>query len=161
MIIRSIKQSDWSEVSRIYKAGIETGMATFETTVPTWETWNQKYHPFCRLLLVENSKIAGWAALAPVSKRKVYQGVAEVSIYMDTLFRAKGLGKLIFEELITESEKQGIWTLQSGIFPENMASIHLHQKMGFRMIGYREKIAQLKGVWKDNVLLERRSTKNF
>ncbi len=148
---------DWPEVARIYEEGIATGLATFETSVPDWTSWDQAHMQSCRLVATEDSSLAGWAALSPVSSRCVYGGVAEVSIYISAEARGKGLGLKLLRALIGESEKAGIWTLQSGIFPENTASIKLHEKGGFRRIGYRERIGCLHGIWKDNVLFERRS----
>lgn len=148
---------DWPEVARIYEEGIATGLATFETSVPDWTAWDQAHLKNGRLVAPEATALAGWAALSPVSSRCVYGGVAEVSIYISKESRGKGLGLVLLTALIRESEKAGIWTLQSGIFPENMASIKLHEKGGFRRIGYRERIGCLHGAWKDNVLFERRS----
>ena len=148
---------DWPEVARIYKEGIATGLATFETDVPHWTSWDQAHMETCRLVAAEATDLAGWAALSPVSSRCVYGGVAEVSIYIAREARGKGLGLDLLKALIHESENAGIWTLQSGIFPENTASIKLHEKGGFRRIGYRERIGCLHGIWKDNVLFERRS----
>lgn len=154
--IRPLIKEDWASVSRIYAEGIATGIATFETEVPSWEEWNEKFVPECRLVIQRGDNIVGFAALSKVSKRIVYSGVAEVTIYVDEAYRGKGFGKVLLEALITESEKEGYWTLQSGIFKENKASIHLHEKCGFRIVGTREKIGNLFGKWHDNVLLERR-----
>lgn len=153
-----MSESDWPQVQSIYKSGIDTNIATFETTVPTFEAWDKSHLSFCRLV-AENSQmnVIGWAALSPVSGRCVYGGVAEVSVYLHPDAQGQGLGKLLLEKLIDESEQNGIWTLQAGIFAENKASVKLHTKMGFRQIGYREKIGKLHGVWKDTVLMERRS----
>ena len=148
---------DWPEVARIYAEGIDTGYATFETNVPDWEAWSQNHMSTGRLVAESDSSLLGWAALSPVSSRCVYGGVAEVSIYIGKNSRGRGVGLKLMEALIPESENSGIWTLQSGIFPENAASIKLHEKAGFRRIGYRERIGNLKGVWKDNILFERRS----
>jgi len=155
--LRSLTQEDWISVSRIYAEGIATGIATFETEVPSWSVWNEKYLKDCRLIVEINNKVVGFAVLSQVSKRKVYEGVAEVTVYVSELHRGKGIGKILLEGLISESEKIGFWTLQAGIFTENVASIALHKHSGFRVVGIREKIGQLKGVWHDNVLLERRS----
>lgn len=154
----TITEDNFSNVAEIYNEGIATGMATFETTIPSWETWDQSHLPYGRIsVLDENGQMLGWAALSPVSSRCVYGGVAEVSVYVADVARGQGIGSLLLKTLISESEKNNIWTLQSGIFPENEASIALHQKCGFRLIGYKEKIGKLHGVWKDNVLMERRS----
>lgn len=156
MVLRSLKKSDYEVVKRIYKEGIDTQFATFETVVPEWESWDNKNLPFCRFVAVLDQGIAGWTALSPVSKRAVYRGVAEVSIYIGKDFRGQGLGKKMMEHLIEESKKEGIWTLQANIFSENEASLKLHLQSGFRIVGVREKIGQLNGVWKDNILLELR-----
>ncbi|MAU15041.1 MAG: N-acetyltransferase [Muricauda sp.] len=159
MVVRNMKPTDWEEVSRIYSEGIATGMATFETTVPSYEKWDKAHTEHCRLVAEQNGEIMGWAALSPVSSRCVYGGVGEVSVYVSSKSRGKGVGKLLMEHLITESEKAGYWTIQSGIFPENTASIKLHEKMGFRYIGKRERIGKIHGIWKDNLLFEKRSDK--
>ena len=149
---------DWPSVARIYKEGLATGFASFETDVPDFDTWSAKKLNFCRLVITNNEEILGWAALSPNSTRMVYKGVAEVSIYLSKKAQGKGLAQLLFKALITASEKNGIWSLQSSIFPENKSSIRLHEKMGFRYLGKRERIAKtLEGVWKDNLLYERRS----
>lgn len=147
----------WPAVAQIYKQGIDTGFATFEKEVPSYEQWNKNHILRCRLVALRDDKVEGWAALSPVSGRCVYGGVAEVSVYVAEKTRGFGLGKLLMEELITASEKEGFWTLQSGIFPENKGSIKLHEKAGFRYLGKRERIGQLDGIWKDNLLFERRS----
>ena len=157
--IRSMEPADWKAVSEIYREGIQTGCATFETEVPSWEQWNSNHIDSCRLVAWTNKKVTGWAALSAVSSRCVYGGVGEVSVYVALKARGTGVGKALLRRLISESEKEGYWTLQSGIFPENTTSIKLHEKAGFRIIGIRERIGRLEGVWKDNVLLERRSTK--
>ncbi|MFD2563877.1 GNAT family N-acetyltransferase [Aquimarina rubra] len=159
MKILSFDQSDWTDVSRIYKEGINTGIATFETKVPVWEQWNQTHIQSCRLKAVLNNEIVGWAALAPTSKREVYKGVAEVSIYITSKYRNLGIGKLLLTKLIEDSEQEGFWTLQAGIFSNNTASIQLHTSLGFRIIGYREKVGKLQETWYDNTILERRSKK--
>ncbi|WP_299246068.1 GNAT family N-acetyltransferase [uncultured Aquimarina sp.] len=157
IVIHPFNQSDWSDISRIYKEGIATGMATFETQVPDWNQWDQSHIKSCRLKAVINNQIVGWAALAPTSKRDVYKGVVEVSIYITSKSRNLGIGKLLLAKLIEESEQKGFWTLQAGIFSNNTASIKLHTSLGFRIIGYREKIGKLKDIWYDNTILERRS----
>ncbi|WP_405607081.1 GNAT family N-acetyltransferase [Polaribacter sp. Asnod1-A03] len=155
--IVTIDKENYNEVATIYKEGIATNMATFETVVPDWETWNNKYLSIGRIGLKENDKIVAWGSLAATSKREVYKGVVEVSVYVKAAERGNGLGEKILKELIAISEKNNIWSLQAGVFRENEASIYLHKKCGFRVIGFKEKIAQLYGVWKDNVLLEKRS----
>jgi len=157
MNIRKMEASDWEEVSKIYAEGIATGFATFETNTPTYTAWDTAHIASCRIVVTENEKVLGWAALSPVSSRCVYGGVAEVSVYVEQHSRGKGIGKLLMETLIKESEEEGLWTIQSGIFPENEGSIELHKKMGFRYIGKRERVAKLNGMWKDNLLFERRS----
>ena len=155
--IRPMLPSDWPPVRHIYERGIATGIATFETKIPDWEQWNEKHITTCRLVACREEKVVGWAALSPVSHRWVYRGVGEVSVYVHPDFRGRSIGFQLMKTLIAQSEKAGFWTLQSGIFSENKASILLHLKVNFREIGYREKVAQLDGVWKDNVLMERRS----
>lgn len=157
MEIRNFKQEHYTQIAGIYRQGIETGIATFETHVPDWESWDKTHLPECRIAAYEGESMAGWAALTPVSGRCVYAGVAEVSVYVADNFRGKGIGQLLLKQLITESEKIGLWSLQAGIFSENIGSIRLHEKCGFRNIGFREKIGQLNGVWKDSVIMERRS----
>ena len=148
----------WPQVKAIYEQGLATGMATFETTAPNWEKWNSSHLSFARLVAVEDGTVIGWAALSPVSNRCVYGGVAEVSVYIATQHRGKGVGKKLLQQLIIDSEANGIWTLQAGIFAENLASAQLHYSVGFRMVGYREKIGKLGNQWRNTLLLERRST---
>ncbi len=157
--IRPIQKKDWKAVSQIYREGIATGFATFETEIPNYETWDTAHMENCRIVAVENEHILGWAALSPVSGRCVYGGVAEVSVYVGKKARGQGVGKLLMKTSIDLSERDGLWTLQSGIFPENKGSIKLHEQMGFRYIGKRERVGKLKGIWKDNLLFERRSEK--
>lgn len=157
MKIEPITPEIYPKVRTIYEEGIATGMATFETSTPNWEFWDGAHLSYGRIVAMEAGEILGWASLAPVSSRCVYGGVAEVSVYVSSTARGKGVGTLLLNELIRISEREGIWTLQSGIMPQNQASIALHHKCGFRTIGYREKVAKLKGVWTDNVLMERRS----
>lgn len=155
--VRSVVNQDWVDVKRIYEAGIETKMATFETKAPeSYDEWFGEANPQCSLVAYEGKQILGWCKLTPVSKRSVYKGVGEISIYIALHARRKGIGNLLLKHLIINSEKEGFWTLESKIFKENVASINLHINNGFRIVGVREKIAQLDGVWKDNVLLERR-----
>lgn len=155
--IRGLMASDWESVRSIYIAGIATGQATFETESPTWEQWDEAHLPAPRLVAIANEVIAGWAALSTVSRRPVYGGVAEVSVYVDEEKRGQGVGALLLETLVKESEANGIWTLQASIFPENAASISLHQACGFREVGTRQRIGKMAGVWRDTVLFERRS----
>ncbi len=157
--IQSFTKVDWPAIAAIYQEGIDTGIATFETKVPSWENWDATHIQSCRIAALYEDKIVGWAALSPVSKREVYKGVAEVSIYITSKFRGKGIGRLLLSTLIDQSEKTGFWTLQAGIFKENSSSIKLHTDLGFRKIGYREKIGRLNQVWYDNIILEKRSKK--
>ena len=137
--------------------GILTGSATFETTTPTWDKWNESHLEHSRWIAEEDDIVHGWVALSPVSDRCVYGGVAEVSVYIHQDARGKGIGKLLLEKVIESSEENGIWTLTAAMFRENEGSIALHEKCGFRQIGYREKIGQIFGEWKDNLIYERRS----
>jgi len=151
-------ESDWPSVSKIYAEGILTGFATFETTVPEFSDWDKTHIASCRIVSENNGFITGWAALSPVSSRCVYDGVAEVSVYTGKEARGQGVGTALMTRLIELSENEGYWTLQSGIFPENETSIKLHKRVGFRFLGKREKVGKTKiGVWKDNLLFERRS----
>jgi L-amino acid N-acyltransferase YncA len=152
-----LRPEDWPEVERIYSEGIATGQATFETAPPTWEAWNASHLDAPRLVACDEARVVGWAALSPVSSRCVYGGVAEVSVYVSTASRRRGIGMLLLAHLIRESEGRGIWTLQAGIFPENGASVAIHRKAGFTEVGRRERIGKLQGRWRDVLLLERRS----
>ncbi len=157
--IKPMGREHWPEVLRIYLEGIATGNATFEVEAPSWEKWDGSHLPNCRLIAQEESKILGWAALSPVSSRRVYAGVVEVSAYVAEAARGKGIGKSLLSALIESSEDCGVWTLQAGIFPENAASITLHKSLGFREVGRRERIGKMGDAWRDVVLLERRSAK--
>ncbi|NNJ88520.1 MAG: N-acetyltransferase [Eudoraea sp.] len=158
MEIRSMTPEDWPAVSRIYKEGIATGYATFEQEIPSYENWDKAHIKECRLIASEAETITGWAALSPVSSRCVYGGVGEVSVYISKDHRGKGIGKRLLLSLIDASENAGYWTIQSGIFPENKASTKIHEQCGFRLIGCRERVGKLDGVWKDNLIYEKRST---
>ena len=149
--------ADWDAVRAIYLEGIATRNATFETDAPSWDTWNNNQRPDCRLVARSDEEVLGWAVLGPVSRRLVYSGVAEVSVYVAAAARGMGLGKALLAALIDESEEAGIWSLQAGIFKENTASITLHKGVGFREIGFQERKGSLEGVWRDVLLLERRS----
>ncbi len=149
--------TDWPSVRSIYEEGIATGNATFEAAAPDWPEWDARHLPHSRLVARADGAVLGWAALSPVSSRCVYGGVAEVSIYVAARARGQGVGRALLAALIAESEHQGIWTLQAGIFPENLPSIALHRRAGFRVVGVRERIGCLRGTWRDTVLLERRS----
>jgi L-amino acid N-acyltransferase YncA len=155
--IRDLRPADWPEVASIYREGIETGNATFETAVPAWEAWDAAHLPEHRLVAVEDGRVVGWAAVSPVSERCCYVGVAEHSIYVAAAARGRGVGRALLAALVESTERGGIWTLQSGIFPENEASIGLHTALGFRIVGVRERLGHVNGVWRDVVLLERRS----
>jgi len=149
--------ADWPAVRAIYLEGIATGNATFETEAPSWERWDAAHLPHCRLAAREAGAMLGWAAISAVSSRCVYRGVAEVSVYVAERARGRGVGRALLEALVRESERQGIWTLQAGIFPENEASLELHRRCGFRVVGRRERIGELAGQWRDVLLLERRA----
>jgi len=157
--IRNMIPSDWDEVKTIYEEGIRTKNATFETSAGTWKKWDQDHLSEPRLVAQSDGHILGWTALSPVSGRCIYDGVADVSIYIGTDARGKGVGSALLEKLIEESERQNIWTLQAGIFPENEGSIKLHEKSGFRIVGTREKMGIMDGTWRDILLMERRSKK--
>lgn len=156
-IVVSMQAEDWPAVREIYQEGIDTGQATFETATPDWEGWNAKHRPDCRLVARAGERVVGWAALSPVSARRVYAGVAEVSIYIAASARGQGVGRTLLRRLIEAAEAAGVWTLQGSIFPENAASVALHRACGFRVVGTRERIAQMHGVWRDVLLMERRS----
>jgi phosphinothricin acetyltransferase len=156
-LIDDMKESDWEQVRSIYLEGIATGDATFEAEAPQWEKWDATHLPSCRIVARSGDVLKGWAALGPVSSRRVYAGVAEISIYVGQSYRGGGLGRALLTALITASEQNGLWTLQAGIFPENKASVELHKRCGFREVGRRERIGKMGGRWRDTVLLERRS----
>ena len=153
-----MRTQDWESVRAIYIQGIATGDATFEQTAPDWEAWDAAHLPCCRPVARSGSETLGWAALTPYSRRQVYSGVAEVSVYIAKAARGKGVGATLLPALVAESAKQGIWTLQAGIFPENTASIRLHKRFGFRVVGTRERIGCMNGRWRDVVLMERRDS---
>ncbi|TWI60049.1 GNAT family N-acetyltransferase [Halalkalibacter nanhaiisediminis] len=155
--IREMKEEDWEQVACIYKAGIATQNATFETKVPTYADWMKRTHAKCCIVADDGSTILGWSKISPVSDRAVYAGVGEVSVYVHPEAKGKGVGDSLLKALIVVSEQQGYWTLQSGIFPENISSIHLHKKNGFREVGRRERIGKMNGVWRDTLFFERRS----
>lgn len=147
---------DWPEVERIYRAGIETGLATFETAPPSWEAWDAVNLPDLRLVAVAD-RLVGWIAAKRVSSRHCYRGVIEHSVYVDPAHAGRGVGRRLLEELIERSEDLGFWTIQTAIFPENRASITLHRKLGFRMVGTQELLGESNGVWRDVVVMEHRS----
>ena len=154
-------QSDNERVLDIYRMGLETRNATFETIVPSWQEWDSKHLSHSRFVFEEDDIVTGWAALTPFSTREVYKGVAELSIYVATGFRGRKIGSELMEQVISSSEQNGIWTLVSSVFPENEATLKLHEKFGFRVIGRRVRIARLDGKWRDTILLERRSSESF
>jgi L-amino acid N-acyltransferase YncA len=155
--IKSMLPGDWPSVRQIYGEGIEGRNATFETALPSWAEWDSHHREDARLVAFIENEIVGWSSLSPISARRVYAGVAEVSVYVDQRFHNRGVGLCLLEALIQRSEELGIWTLQASIFPENVPSLSLHKKLGFREVGIRERIAQLDGTWRDTILLERRS----
>lgn len=158
VVIRSMNEKDWPVISEIYRQGIETGKATFQIDVPAYDEWNAAHIQRCRFVAMAGGKVVGWAALSKVSSRCVYGGVAEVSIYIAEGYRRKGIGQQLLQYLIEESEKADFWMLQSGIMEDNAASVRLHEKCGFRIVGYREKIGKdVRGKWRNNVLMEKRS----
>lgn len=152
-----MRPHDWDAVRAIYLEGIATGNSTFEQTAPDWHTWDQGHLESCRLVARVGNEVLGWTALSPVSRRQVYAGVAEFSIYVAERARGRGIGAALLKALIEVSEREGIWTLQSGIFPENTASLELCRRFGFRVVGTRERVGNMNGRWRDVVLLERRS----
>jgi L-amino acid N-acyltransferase YncA len=155
--IRAMNPADWPAVERIYAEGIATGDATFETEPPTREEFDRSRLPGHRLVAVEHDEVVGWAALSPTSSRACYAGVVEHSVYVTETARGRGLGRELMRALITGADADGLWTIQTSVFPENAASLALHESVGFRVVGRRERIAQLGGVWRDTILLERRA----
>lgn len=157
MNIRELRPEDWPVVRTVYEQGIRSGDATFETEAPSWEQWDAA-HTALRIVAERDGAVLGWGALSPVSSRCCYQGVGEVSVYVAEDARGAGVGRALLGELVERSEQDGYWTLTAGVFPENEASIRLHKACGFREVGVRERLGELHGVWRDVVLLERRST---
>ena len=153
--------ADWPAVALIYAEGLATGDATFEDEPPAWDVWDAAHLKSCRVVAVSKEsgeeEVLGWAALSPVSSRCVYGGVGEVSVYVAERARGRGLGRTLLNRLVVESESAGLWTLQAGVFPENRASIRIHERCGFRTVGVRERVGRLAGRWRDTVLMERRS----
>jgi L-amino acid N-acyltransferase YncA len=156
MIVRDLRAEDWPQAAAIYRDGMRGGMATFETEVPSWEEWSAA-HPIRLAAELDERLIVGWAACGPVSSRWAYRGVHESSVYVAREFRGHGLGRQLMERLVDESEAAGVWTLQSAIFPENEASLKLHRAVGFRVVGVRKRIGKRDGLWRDTVIVERRS----
>jgi phosphinothricin acetyltransferase len=155
--VRDLRPGDWPEVARIYAEGIATGNATFETEVPSWEDWDAAHLPAHRFVAERDGRVCGWIAAVPVSSRCCYAGVAELSVYVGEEARRQGVGAELLAAMIENSERAGIWTLQTGVFPENAASLALLRRFGFRAVGTQESIGRLHGIWRDVVLLERRS----
>ena len=157
LIIDELRADDWDQVRQIYLDGLATGQASFEVEAPSWEIWNKSHHSHSRLVVRRDGRVVAWAALAPVSARQCYAGVAEVSLYVAADQRGRGVGQRLLQAVIESSEKHGIWSLCGATFPENQASIRLQLACGFRIVGRRERVAQHHGVWRDTVLTERRS----
>ncbi len=155
--IEKLRPKHWPHVARVYAEGIATGNATFETEVPTWEAWDSAHLPEHRFVALREGDVVGWAAVSPVSDRCVYGGVVEHSVYIAASARGLGVGQRLLEELIAATEAAGIWTIQTGIFPENEGSVRLHERVGFQVVGRRKKLGKLNGQWRDVLLLERRS----
>jgi phosphinothricin acetyltransferase len=154
VLIRDLRPKDWPEVVEIYREGIRSG-ATFATEAPSWEEWDRAHT--LRLVAVADGEVVGWAALSPVSPRAVYRGVARSGVYVAERSRGRGIGRALMEELVARAEGAGIWTVEASVFPENEESLRLHRAVGFRVVGVRERIGRREGVWRDTVLLERRS----
>jgi L-amino acid N-acyltransferase YncA len=157
VVVRGLRAEDWPEVARIFREGIETGNATFETEVPSWEEWDASHLAPHRFVAERDGRVVGWVALLPVSSRECYSGVAEVSAYVSEEARSQGVGRVLLTAAIESAERGGIWTLQTSVFPENEASLRLLRRFGFREVGRRERIGRLHGIWRDTVLVERRS----
>ena len=156
MLVRPLQPGDFAAVAAIFAEGIATGLATFETEVPSWEEWDAAHLPGHRYVAELDGEIAGWVAVVPYSRRAVYRGVGEVSVYVAERARARGVGRALLEAVIESARGGGLWTLQAGIFPDNVASLELHRRLGFRVVGVRERIGRLDGAWRDVVLLELR-----
>jgi L-amino acid N-acyltransferase YncA len=156
--IHEMTAADWPEVEAIYAAGIQTGNATFETATPTWEEFDAGRLADHRLVAVASGRVVGWAALSPTSSRACYAGVVEHSVYVATEHRGQGVGRALMEALLASADAAGLWTVQTSVFPENAATLALHERLGFRVVGRRERIARLNGIWRDTLLLERRSS---
>ena len=157
VLVEDLRPEHWPEVARIYAEGIATGDATFETEVPGWERWDAAHLAAHRFVALREGKVVGWVAVSPVSDRCVYGGVVENSVYVDEIARGLGVGRLLLERLAASTEAAGIWTIQTGIFSENEASLRLHERVGFEVVGRRKRLGKLNGVWRDVLLLERRS----
>ena len=156
MLVRPLDPDDYPAVADVFAEGIATGRATFETRVPTWEEWDAGHLAEHRFVAELDGEVAGWAAVVPYSRRAVYRGVGEESVYVAERARGRGIGRALLEAVIESARNGGLWTLQAGIFPDNLASLELHRRLGFREVGVRERIGQLDGAWRDVVLLELR-----
>ena len=156
-MIRALRENDWPAVRRIYEHGIASGNATFETEAPSWERWDRSHLAAHRLVAEEDGEVVGWAAVSPYSDRRCYAGVAELSVYVAQEARGRGVGRALLAALVDSTERAGIWTLLAGIFPENTASLRLHEGCGFRVLGRHERLGHTNGVFRDVVLMERRS----
>jgi phosphinothricin acetyltransferase len=157
ILIDRMDTKDWSAVQAIHREGIATGNASFERDVPEWEQWDRSHLPVCRLVARSDREVVGWAALSPASSRCFYSGVVEESIYVKASERNRGIGKALLRALVDESERQGFWTLLARIFPENQASVGVHLSLGFHVVGVHQRLGQMNGVWRDVLLMERRS----
>ena len=155
--VEQLSPEHWPDVARIYAEGIATGDATFETDVPSWEDWNETHLAGHRFVAVAGGQVVGWVAVSPVSDRCVYGGVVENSVYVAAEARGRGVGRALLERLVTSTEEAGIWTIQTGIFPENTTSLRVHERVGYTVVGRRKRLGKLNGVWRDVLLLERRS----
>jgi L-amino acid N-acyltransferase YncA len=153
--LRSLLAEDWPAVRRIYLDGIRSGLASFEIDAPSWDDWNAAHT--VRVVAESDDEVVGWAAAGPVSARRCYRGVLESSVYAAADAQGRGVGRALMEELIARAERAGIWTIQTSIFPENEASLNLHASVGFRVVGVRNRIGKRDGIWRNTVLMERRS----
>ena len=156
MLVRPLQPGDFAAVATIFAEGIATGLATFETEVPSWEEWDAAHLPGHRYVAELDGEIAGWVAVVPYSRRAVYRGVGEVSVYVAERARTRGVGRALLEAVLESARDGGLWTLQVGIFTDNVASLELHRRLGFRVVGVRERIGRLDGAWRDVALLELR-----
>jgi phosphinothricin acetyltransferase len=157
LVVEPLREEHWRDVARIYAEGIATGNATLETEVPEWDAWDADHLVEHRFVALDEGRVAGWAAVSPVSGRCVYGGVVEVSVYVAADARGRGVGRALLERLVESTEQAGIWTIEAGILPENEASVRLHKQLGFELVGRRKRLGKLHGVWRDVLLLERRS----
>ena len=156
MLVRPLHPDDYPAVAAVFAEGLATGRATFETVVPSWEEWDAGHLPEHRFVAEVDGEVVGWIAVVPYSRRAVYRGVGEESVYVAARARGRGVGRALLEAVIESARSGGLWTLQAGVFPDNVASLELHRRLGFREVGVRERIGQLAGTWRDVVLLELR-----